>query len=196
MSTVGHTSIERREGTLEGRGTGTDDDDLHRYFSRIADTRYLVRKVFRLIDEEAHNAGIDPLEHQALIQLFGATEGTLQMKDLAARLDVGPDVASKTVRALECKGYARRSRSDVDRRGINVTPTDSAKQLLASIDRRVRADIARLQRGLPRALQLGALEMFAFYLGLSIDAGRLAGIEVRPIELAPSWVVGDVPGTK
>lgn len=188
--------IEGREQRVEPRETGAGDEELGRYFSRIADTRYLVRKVFRTIDEEARSAGLDPLEHQALIQLFGAPEHVLQMKELASRLDVGADVASKTVRALERKGYARRSRSDVDRRGINATPTESAQRLLASIDRRVRADIARLQRGLPRSLQLGALEMFAFYLGLSIDAGTLAALEVRPIELAPSWGTGEGPGTK
>ncbi|HVC13788.1 MAG TPA: MarR family transcriptional regulator [Acidimicrobiales bacterium] len=169
------------------------DDGFHAYFSRIADTRYLVRKVFRLIDEEARNAGLDPLEHQALIQLFGATGRTLQMKDLASRLDVGADVASKTVRSLERKGFALRSRAEVDRRGINVRPTEEAEELLAAIDRRVRADIARLQRGLPRPLQLAALQMFAFYLGLSVDADILEGIEVRPIELSPGWGAGALP---
>ncbi len=176
----------RAESAGPGR-PAADDGDLHTYFRRIADTRYLVRKVFRLIDEEARTAGLDPLEHQALIQLFGSADRTLQMKEVANRLDVGADVASKTVRALEAKGYARRTRSEVDRRGINVQPTEKAEALLAWIDRRVRADIARLQRGLPRQLQLAALQMFAFYLGLSVDSNILAGIEVRPIELEPGW---------
>lgn len=180
-----------------GTGAGwpaPESGGLHSYFSHIADTRYLVRKVFRLIDEEARNAGLDPLEHQALIQLFGAETRTLQMKDLASRLDVGSDVASKTVRALERMSYARRSRSEVDRRGINVSPTQKAEELLASIDRRVRADISMLQRRLPRSVQLAALQMFAFYLGLSIDADALAGVEVRPIELEPRWGDDADPG--
>lgn len=174
----------------------TDDAALHRYFCDIADTRSLARRVFRLIDEEARTAGLDPLEHQALVQVFGSRAGTLQMKDLAGRLDVTADVASKTVRSLERKGYANRSRSEVDRRGINVTPTEKAGELLSSIDRCVRADIARLQRGLPRQLQLVALQMFAFYLGLSIDADMLAGIEVSPIELVPRWAGEGASGAK
>lgn len=186
------SEVDRHEGAGE-RGRAPDDADLHSYFCHIADTRYLVRKVFRLIDDEARSAGLDPLEHQALIQLYGTAGRTLQIKDVASRLDVGADVASKTVRALEQKGFARRSRSEVDRRGIYVRPTDKAEQLLASIDRRVRADIALLQRGLPRQLQLAALQMFAFYLGLSIDADILAGIEVRPIELSPGWTAGASP---
>lgn len=177
-------------GGAEGSAPGDGDAGLHAYFCHIADTRYLVRKVFRLIDDEARSLGLDPLEHQALIQLFGSSDRTLQMKDVASRLDVGADVASKTVRALEIKGYVRRTRSEVDRRGIYVRPTERAEELLASIDRRVRADIALLQRGLPRQLQLAALQMFAFYLGLSIDPVMLAGIEVRPIELEPVWGAG------
>lgn len=177
----------RRDAEVKAGGQTPGDGSIHGYFTHIADTRYLVRKVFRLIDEQARMAGLDPLEHQALIQLFGAEARFLQMKDLASRLDVGPDVASKTVRALEDKGYARRARSKVDRRGVNVRPTAAAERLLESIDLHVRAEVALLQRRLPRALQLATLQMFAFYLGLSIDADVLNGIEVRPIELSPRW---------
>lgn len=165
-------------------------DELHDYFSRIADTRYIVRKVFRLIDEQAREAGLDPLEHQALVQLVGAPGRRLQMKDLANRLDVGADVASKTVSALQEKGYAVRTRSANDRRGIDVSPTTAAESLLAGIDVRVRAHIALLQHDLPRRVQLAALRMFAFYVGLAISPDVLAALDVRQIELSPPWSGG------
>lgn len=168
-------------------GTPGSPDELHRYFAHIADTRFIIRKVFRLIDEHVRTLGLDPLEHQALIQVFGAPGGTLQMKDLAERLDVGSDVASKTVRSLEEKGYAGRSRSDADRRAINVVPTESGARLLATIDLRVREQIGILQQRWSRQTQLAALEMFAFYVGLAIDPAALAGMEVRPIEPVPPW---------
>jgi DNA-binding MarR family transcriptional regulator len=179
--------MRRRSALAADVGSPRAQEELHDYFSRIADTRYIVRKVFRLIDEQARGVGLEPLEHQALIQLFGARNRCLQMKDLASRLDVGADVASKTVRSLQEKGYALRTRSANDRRGIDVRPTPAAESLLAAIDLRVREHIAMLQRDLPRQVQLGALRMFAFYVGLAIAPDLLAQLDVRQIELSPPW---------
>ena len=156
----------------------------------------MIRKVFRLIDEQARATGLDPLEHQALIQLFGAPDRRLQMKDLAERLDVGPDVASKVVSSLERSGYAQRVRSPDDRRAINVAPTAAGERTLAAIDVRVREDISLLQRDWPRGMQLAALETFAFYVGLAVDSDVLAGIEVRRISVEPPWESPDPSGQK
>jgi DNA-binding MarR family transcriptional regulator len=109
------------------------------------------------------------------------------MKDLAERLDVGADVASKLVSSLEERGYARRNRSSDDRRAINVAATAAAQRRLAEIDVRVREDISLLQRDWPRAMQLAALETFAFYAGLAVDPDVLAGIEAQRISLNPPW---------
>jgi DNA-binding MarR family transcriptional regulator len=172
------------------------DDQLHGYFNNVAAARYVIRKVFRLIDEQARATGLDPLEHQALIQLFGSPSRTLQMKDLAERVDVGPDVASKLVSSLERSGYARRIRSRGDRRAINVAATAAGERTLAAIDVRVREDIALLQRDWPRGVQLAALETFAFYAGLAVDPDVLAGIEVRRISVNPPWGPSDASGQK
>lgn len=169
---------------------------MHGYFSHVADARYAIRKVFRLIDEHARRVGLDPLEHQALIQVFGSPGRTLQVKDLAERLDVGSDVASKLVSSLEQHGLAERVRSDRDRRGINVSSTEAAERLLASIDVRVREHIALLQRDWPRSVQLAALQTFAFYVGLAVEPEVLAGISVRPISLTPPWGESGATGQK
>lgn len=174
---------------MSERTAASSDDQLHGYFSNVAAARYVIRKVFRLIDEQARASGLDPLEHQALIQLFGSPTKTLQMKDLAERLDVGADVASKLVSSLETRGYARRIRSRDDRRAINVAPTPAGERALAEIDVRVREDISLLQRDWPRGVQLAALETFAFYAGLAVDPDVLSGIEVRRISVNPPWAV-------
>jgi DNA-binding MarR family transcriptional regulator len=163
---------------------------LHGYFSNVAQARYVIRKVFRLIDEEARAIGLEPLEHQALIQLFGSPSRTLQMKDLAERLDVGADVASKLVSSLEARGFARRIRSSADRRAINVAATGAGEQQLAEIDVRVREDISLLQRDWPRGAQLAALQTLALYAGLAVDPDVLGGIEVQRISVSPPWKAG------
>lgn len=172
---------------MSERTAASTEHELQSYFGSVAQARYVIRKVFRLIDEHARETGLDPLEHQALIQLFGSPGQTLQMKALAERLDVGPDVASKVVSSLERSGYARRIRSRNDRRAIDVTPTEAGRRTLAAIDVRVREDISLMQRDWPRSVQLAALETFAFYVGLAVEPEVLAEIEVRRISVNPPW---------
>lgn len=181
---------------MSEQSAASRDHELHSYFGNVAQARYVIRKVFRLIDEHARETGLEPLEHQALIQLFGSPGGMLQMKDLAERLDVGPDVASKVVSSLERSGYARRIRARNDRRAIDVTATEAGRRTLAAIDVRVREDISLMQRDWPREVQLAALEMFAFYVGLAVDPDVLAGIEVRRISVNPPWEDSGASGQK
>jgi len=42
------------------------------YFHGVSEARYVIRKVFRIVDDQAKQAGLEPLEHQALIQIFGS----------------------------------------------------------------------------------------------------------------------------
>src|SRR3978361_249878 len=80
--------------------------DRHLYFYGVAEARFLLRKVFRLVEDEAKRAGIDPLAHQALIQIYGSQARTLQVKDVAERLDIAPAFASSLVKALAARGLA------------------------------------------------------------------------------------------
>ena len=54
-------------GGANGKGSERRND-FQRYFHGIAKARYVIRKVIRIVDEQAKKAGLDPLEHQALIQ--------------------------------------------------------------------------------------------------------------------------------
>src|SRR5947207_1818166 len=84
---------QKRRSALRSRVTG----DRHHYFSCVAETRYVLRKVLRIVEDEAKVAGLDPLEHQALLQIYGHGKGALQVKQVAARLDVTPAFASVLV---------------------------------------------------------------------------------------------------
>ncbi len=82
--------------------------DRHRYFQGVAQARFVLRKVFRLIEEQAKLAGLDPLEHQALIQIYGSPLKRLRVKEVAERLDIVPAFASGLVKSLEGKGFGWR----------------------------------------------------------------------------------------
>ncbi len=82
MRVIDAARLERgRERAAKARAT----TDRCPYFHGVAQARYLLRKVFRLVEEEAKRAGIDPLAHQALIQIYGSETGALRVKEVARK---------------------------------------------------------------------------------------------------------------
>ena len=76
------------------------------YMHNVAQARYVVRKIVRIVHEEAKRAGLDPLEHQALVQLFADDTG-LSVSRLAERLDVAPAVGSRLIKGARRQGSRR-----------------------------------------------------------------------------------------
>ena len=149
----------------------TDPDMLHSrgfedYFHGVAEARYVIRKVFRIVDDQAKQAGLEPLEHQALIQIFGAPK-PLRVIEIAERLDIPPAYASRLAIGLEEKGLVTRSRSGEDKRSTHVEATDAARDILAGIDRVVAMHVDYFQRQLSETERASALGIFAFYVGAS-----------------------------
>src|SRR5215510_14037184 len=126
-----------REKTAKARAAG----DRHLYFRGVAEARYLLRKVFRLVEEEAKRAGIDPLAHQALIQIYGSGQGTLRVKELAERLDIAPAFSSSLVKLLVAKHYVTRERDKKDSRVAWVKVTKKGQELLHRFDEQVQIHV-------------------------------------------------------
>jgi len=153
-------------------------EDFRSYFRGIAEARYVIRKVLRIADEQAKRASLEPLEHQALIQIFGSTQPQ-RVSDLAERLDIAPAFASRIVKGLDSRGLAVRSPSPHDKRSTFVTLTDEALELLADIDQNVTRHVRHFQAELRPAERAVALGIFAFYIG----ATRIGDLEAL-LELA------------
>ncbi len=142
------------------------DKDLQEYFAGVARARMVVRKVFRIVDEQVRVHGIEPLEHQALIQVFGAAGSRLGVTELADRLDIAVPLASRIARALDRRGLVVRSGTPDDQRVRLVGITKAGTALLKAIDEEVRYHVAHYQRGLTDDDRLEALAIFAFYVGV------------------------------
>jgi DNA-binding MarR family transcriptional regulator len=149
-----------------GQSSPIESDDFRAYFRGIAEARYVIRKVLRIADEQAKRASLEPLEHQALIQIFGSP-GQQRVSDLAERLDIAPAFASRIVKGLEHRELVVRSPSPHDKRSTYVTATDKARELLGSIDLSVSRHVAHFHQELTDAERAVALGIFAFYLGAS-----------------------------
>lgn len=152
----------------DGRGKpdARHDPGFDAYFRGVAEARYVIRKVLRIVDEQAKRVGLEPLEHQALIQIFGSASPH-RVSDLAERLDIAPAFASRLVRGLEADGLVIRSPSAHDKRSTYVTATESARNLLAEIDEGVDLHVGYFHRQLSDAERAVAFGIFAFYVGAS-----------------------------
>lgn len=143
-----------------------DAEDPAHYFQAVAYARFVMRRVIRIVDEQAKREGLEPLEHQTLIQVYGAPNGPIQINELAERLDIVAAYASRLVRVLESKGLVARSRSDVDRRVTLVTATEAGTDLLRRVNERVHLHVDVFKDGLSERARTAAFRIFAFYVGL------------------------------
>lgn len=141
--------------------------EFQAYVKNIADARYVTRRVLRIVDEQAKRHGLEPLVHQALLQVYGAGDKHgITVSTLAARLDVAAAFASRMVRRMAEMGLVTREASEIDRRAINVVATEAGAAKLAEIDSDVHHHVAFLQHQLREDERLSALSIFAFYVGL------------------------------
>ena len=139
------------------------------FFRGVAEARYVVRRVTRIVDEQARTHGLDPLEHQLLIQLFGARTHRMSVNQIATRLDVPAAVASRLVKRLEEEGYLERTKSETDRRVTNVTLTDAGRDVCVAIWEDVRFHVEYFQKQLDDESKQIALAVFGFYVGVALD---------------------------
>jgi DNA-binding MarR family transcriptional regulator len=148
-------------------GDGKRSHEFQSYVKNIADARYVTRRVLRIVDEQAKAHGLEPLVHQALLQVYGqgASRG-ITVSTLAGRLDVAGAFASRMVRRLEELGLVTREVSELDRRAINVVATQAGADKLAEIDNEVHHHVAFLQHQLQEDERMSALSIYAFYVGL------------------------------
>lgn len=153
-------------------------EDLELYFQSIARARVVLRRVFRLVDQQAKDAGLDPLEHQALIQAFGARD-LLRISELATRLDIGNGLASRLVSSLVDKGLVERVAVAADRRITLVRVTEPGRAILVQIDQQVQLQVAALQAEFTPQDRAAALSIFAFYVGITPATQDLRRLEGR-----------------
>ncbi|MGW5383614.1 MarR family winged helix-turn-helix transcriptional regulator [Nocardia sp. NPDC003963] len=157
---------------------GARADKFDGYVYGIAQARYVIRRIFRMVDDEAKTEGLDPLQHQALLQVFGSPD-RLTISGLAERLDIVPALASRTVNELERRGLVTRHRDTTDKRVIGIRATSDTRDLLQRIDTAVHTRVERFQSGLTDDQRRAALVILTFYIGLG-SPSRLAAIMTAP----------------
>lgn len=144
-------------------------EDRHSYFEGVAQARYVLRKIFRLVEDQAKKQGLDPLAHQLLIQVYGSAETSLRVKEIAERLDISPAFASSLVKDLVEKKYLARARSTEDQRAALLSITKEGRRLLHEIDEEVQLHTDYFNLQLAPQQREAALSILLFYVGISLE---------------------------
>lgn len=135
------------------------------YMVKVAQARHLIRKVYMLIDDCAREYNLVPLEHQALIQIYGATDQGMPIGHIAERLNVVQALASRLVQQLEAAGLVRRIRSKMDRRTIFVHTTAKGETRLFDIVEKAHERMELFRSQVAPEERQALHEIIAFYVG-------------------------------
>jgi DNA-binding MarR family transcriptional regulator len=120
----------------------------------LSDFRYEIRRFLNFSEQAAHEAGIGPHQHQALLALAGLRAGQKATVGLLAeRLQVRHHSAVELVNRLEKKRLIRRSRNRADRREVLLGLTDRGERILRGLTIAHRAELRSAGPKLLRALR-------------------------------------------
>jgi DNA-binding MarR family transcriptional regulator len=130
-------------------------------YAAVADGRYLIRRAFRIIDQEARKMGVDPLAFQALVQLAGVGTATRSVTDLAVRLDIPRGLASRLATDLEGLALVDRLRSPDDKRVTLVRATSAGLDMVDHVFVRCLRSLTALQDEMPYEKRAAVLRNWA-----------------------------------
>jgi DNA-binding MarR family transcriptional regulator len=131
----------------------------------LAEFRYRLRMFLQFSEEAAHRSGLQPQQHQLLLQIAGAPQGAVATVGYAAeRLGLRHNTAVELSNRCEEAGLITRRQDDRDRRCVHLELTPKGKETLDVLS----MDHAReLHELAPRLIQT---------LGELSTAGHGAGI--------------------
>ncbi|MGE5626286.1 MAG: MarR family winged helix-turn-helix transcriptional regulator [Bacillota bacterium] len=128
---------------------------------RVSDEDYLtlaafraaLRRFLRTSEAIAHDLGLTPQQHQAMLAVRGFP-GKMEptVGELAVRLQVNHNSAVGLVTRLEAQGYVRRERGDSDRRRVRVTLTAKGHAVLDRLTEAHRIELRQIGPEISRLL--------------------------------------------
>lgn len=122
-------------------------------YQALAEFRYQIRKFLNFSQQAAHEAGIDPQQHQLLLAVRGLPEGVKpSIRALAERLLIRHHSAVELVDRSVKHGLAERQRDAVDRRQVTIRLTAKGERLLNELSLHHRDELRTAGRDLAQVL--------------------------------------------
>src|SRR5512146_2825282 len=123
-------------------------------YQALADFRFHIRRFLRFSEQVARAAGLEPQQHQLLLQLKGLpADVPPRIGELAERLQIQHHSAVELVDRLVRRGLVRRRRGGSDRREVLLELTARGEKTLLELSLHHREEIRSSGPALVRALQ-------------------------------------------
>jgi DNA-binding MarR family transcriptional regulator len=105
--------------------------DRQETLQTLAEFRFELRQFLQFSERSAEHAGLQPQQHQMLLQLAGAPDGTqVTISYIAERLGLRHHTAVELSKRCEAAGLVRRVADVSDRRCVLLQLTEKGQQIL------------------------------------------------------------------
>ncbi|UDL90489.1 MarR family transcriptional regulator [Mesorhizobium sp. PAMC28654] len=122
-------------------------------YQRLSEFRYLIRCFLEFSQIQAHDAGLPPRQHQALLAIKGFPGGgPVTIGDLAERLRIRHHSAVELVNRLCEAGLVARDQDKDDHRRVLLRLTERADDHLADLSAAHLDELSRIEPMLKRLL--------------------------------------------
>lgn len=111
-------------------------------YRALSEFRHLIRRFLRFSERAAHNAGLEPGQHQLLLAIKGLPEDARpRIRDVAERLQIHHHSAVELANRLEAAGLVRREQSTEDRREVFLKLTAKGENTLRQLSLHHREEL-------------------------------------------------------
>ena len=123
-------------------------------YENLAAFRFALRKFLRFSEDAAHDAGVTPQQHQALLAIKGFPgRDHVDVSELAERLQVRHHSAVGLINRLVAEKLVSRAPSPEDRRRLQIRLTARGEKVLAELASVHREQLHRMGREISLLLQ-------------------------------------------
>ncbi len=113
-------------------------------YASLAEFRHVLRRFLAFSEAYAHEVGLTPQQHQALLTIRASAPAGATIGHVAERLILKPHSATGLINRLEAMNLVTREAATDDRRRILLRLTADAYRLLAALSAAHRDEIRRL----------------------------------------------------
>ncbi len=129
------------------------DDLSPALYEALAEFRFQIRRFQRFSDDAARAADLEPQQHQLLLAVKAAAEGSLTVGAVAERLQIQHHSAVELVARAEARGLVQRTQGQADRRQVFVSLTADGVDALRELSDAHRRELLNAAPELIRILQ-------------------------------------------
>ena len=123
------------------------------HYETLAGFRYALRQFLRFSEEAAHDAGMTPQQHQAMLAIAGTIgRESITIGELAEHLQIKHQSAVGLANRMGSKGWLEKKHSPTDKRQVLISLTAVGRRVLEDLTAAHKAEIARISPTLKKIL--------------------------------------------